>query len=82
MKHDKIDPNAPAMPLLTFYNDGEDNDVSLFRYKGGPPIRLELAARIMAAALSREDPAHVEVEAKYALQAADALISAYNEEAE
>lgn len=65
----KINPNAPAYPC--------DPRIP------GMPIRLAIAAQIMGhlAGLERRHDFTQEEDALYALEAADALIAAHNEEA-
>ncbi len=82
----RIDPSAPAYPG-PYEVDGErkDNNGPWYQAKikvngTGLPIRLELAARMMAGNMGNpECSGELSVFADYALKAADALIAAYNE---
>jgi len=72
----KINPHDPAYPIR-----GQQTDEDQLTRATGLPIRLELAARFMAAAIAseREEWLGSDMEALAALGMADALIAAYNE---
>lgn len=66
----KIDPNAPAYPV--------DRSAHYGGFELGIPIRLAIAAQIMAAANGRTTNLPTNDEAALAMRWADALIAAYN----
>jgi hypothetical protein len=68
-KNDPIEPNI----VMESYNDG-----MVKRKTKGAPIRLVIAAQVLAQTVSHPGLSSPEEAAKYALEAADALIEEHN----
>lgn len=77
----KINPNDPAYPVVLAPHEGRDGTQQ--NYESGIPIRLEIAARMMAGLILEENKDGEGLgaigAAEWALEYADALINAYNE---